>query len=604
MKFQGSGSLKRLYRNPVGVTAISLLVLFAIFTVARVDFEASRISPQNSLKWLFFSKADLNTFSEGDSSLPEPAKVTQNAWETKEGSNSHPGSEVPKNASLPGIQPNPAAEPVAVVQNTTVPVAESFAELVEVSEGLGDKHDERVASTLVEESDGLSDWDPGWGDENPANESELVDEEDLVEDSELAEESDTRPIEWQYDVCLLVKFGRRGGDRPTVPFSELYRLFNAAKGAPNGSEPWKTLSERRLFVGADFADILCLMVRDDLGPQVECTNYNRFGVKSNQCKHLVLGGTKKHGPQPSADELRRYNFVWNSMEIVDLDRDDPARQPPSLIMSEWRPTIVTGFSSNHVEVGLLLLRSLGKMALNQTEYSVSVVVWTMNEFPPMARKALACVAQELETLYNVPTEVRRFDFDAWPDWMRVNQKLGPNLGKGEYAWKAVMVHTVLLERGFVFWADAGDRFRTVSALTTTLTHLKRKGFVSRYSGGFVKDSTHVKQLEYFGANRREITNMPNCDASSVGFTLRRYAQLARPWYECSITRQCIAPDGSSRENHRQDQSALTILAALAGDNCEGVDFFMDRKMDSLLNSHSIGVNATQCYVDPLNLKWQ
>jgi hypothetical protein len=43
---------------------------------------------------------------------------------------------------------------------------------------------------------------------------------------------------------------------------------------------------------------------------------------------------------------------------------------------------------------------------------------------------LACVVEELERLYNVPTEVRRFDFVAWPDWMRVNQKLGPNLGAG------------------------------------------------------------------------------------------------------------------------------------------------------------------------------
>jgi hypothetical protein len=143
-----------------------------------------------------------------------------------------------------------------------------------------------------------------------------------------------------------------------------------------------------------------------------------------------MGGTKKYNPQPSLDELKRYGFVWSSMEVVDLDRDDPARQPPSLPMSEWQPTIVTGFSSNHVEVGLLLLRSLGKMAFDQTEYSVSVVVWTMNEFPPIARRALACVVEELERLYNVPTEVRRFDFVAWPDWMRVNQKLGPNLGAG------------------------------------------------------------------------------------------------------------------------------------------------------------------------------
>ncbi|KAL2612056.1 hypothetical protein R1flu_023748 [Riccia fluitans] len=53
----------------------------------------------------------------------------------------------------------------------------------------------------------------------------------------------------------------------------------------------------------------------------------------------------------------------------------------------------------------------------------------------------------------------------------------------------------------------------------------------------------------------------NCDASSVGITLEKYEKVMRPWYECSNTRQCIAPGGSSRANHRQDQSALTIISA-------------------------------------------
>lgn len=84
------------------------------------------------------------------------------------------------------------------------------------------------------------------------------------------------------------------------------------------------------------------------------------------------------------------------------------------------------------------------------------------------------------------------------------------------------MHTVLLERGFVYWANAGDRFRSANGLTSTLRHLERKGFTSRMSGGRVKDTTHVRQLEYFGANRRPITVMPNCDTSGIGFTLDRF----------------------------------------------------------------------------------
>lgn len=118
------------------------------------------------------------------------------------------------------------------------------------------------------------------------------------------------------------------------------------------------------------------------------------------------------------------------MEIVNLDVEDPARNPPILPESQWRPTIVTAFSSNKAEVGLLMLRSLGKVAAEQTEFNVSVVVYTLNRFPAIARRVLLCVINELQTVYKVPAEIRQFDFDAWPSWMHLNQTLSPNAGSG------------------------------------------------------------------------------------------------------------------------------------------------------------------------------
>lgn len=83
----------------------------------------------------------------------------------------------------------------------------------------------------------------------------------------------------------------------------------------------------------------------------------------------------------------------------------------------------------------------------------------------------------------------------------------------------------------------------------------------------------------------------------------RYKELARPWYECSITRQCIAPDGSSRKNHRQDQAALTVITARNGYKCQGVSSGIARNTDNNPKGHLIGVDATKCYKDPLGLKW-
>jgi hypothetical protein len=77
----------------------------------------------------------------------------------------------------------------------------------------------------------------------------------------------------------------------------------------------------------------------------------------------------------------------------------------------------------------------------------------------------------------------------------------------------------------------------------------------------------------------------------------RYEELARPWYECALTRQCIAPDGSNRRNHRQDQAALTVLAYLSGDSCTGIHGDVGRHMDGSLGD-VVGAAKSSCYTDP------
>jgi hypothetical protein len=37
-------------------------------------------------------------------------------------------------------------------------------------------------------------------------------------------------------------------------------------------------------------------------------------------------------------------------------------------------------------------------------------------------------------------------------------------------------------------------------------------------------------------------------------------ELINQWKACALTKECIAPAGSSRQNHRQDQAVLSVLA--------------------------------------------
>jgi hypothetical protein len=81
----------------------------------------------------------------------------------------------------------------------------------------------------------------------------------------------------------------------------------------------------------------------------------------------------------------------------------------------------------------------------------------------------------------------------------------------------------------------------------------------------------------------------NCNGAMVGFNAQNAGamnKVARPvsvriphlvsnanissrqWFECAGIRNCIAPKGSGRHNHRQDQAAFTCLMIKNGYTCE------------------------------------
>jgi len=140
------------------------------------------------------------------------------------------------------------------------------------------------------------------------------------------------------------------------------------------------------------------------------------------CETLIVGETKKYVEQACAiwtDKLQ-----YKNLKIVNLDEMDPASQPPTLMT--WRPTIVTGFSRNHLRVGLLLLRSVGRAAANpivSKHYNVSLVVWVMEEFTSSETEHLNCTIKELKDVYHINVELRKADFAKYPTWMRINPSL-------------------------------------------------------------------------------------------------------------------------------------------------------------------------------------
>ena len=216
-------------------------------------------------------------------------------------------------------------------------------------------------------------------------------------------------------------------------------------------------------------------------------------------------------------------------------------------------------------------------------------------------------------------ELRRFNFSAHP----------PHVATlGCYAWKAPIVRETA-ERfpgRVVVWLDSGlefgggkpgarhpvgkRTFREVIARTVAA-----RGFLSDWTQKTVASLTHEGMLgyfeEHFGLRREAALRRHAANGSEVysnwcaraphvtrqarrsepklapaprarrarvrsngAFSAHlkgseRYETITEPWVACSLAAECVCPRGSGRHNHRQDQSALTLLAIRAGVRCGG-----------------------------------
>ena len=160
-------------------------------------------------------------------------------------------------------------------------------------------------------------------------------------------------------------------------------------------------------------------------------------------------------------------------------------------------------------------------------------------------------------------QFKKFNFKKYPKFFSERDEFGK---LGEYAWKSAMVHEVIENENndIVMWFDAGN------VITAPLQKLKKvisfNKFYSPLSTGNLSKWCHEKTLSYFNVPQN-LFNKPNLTGGVVGFdsTSTKAKNLASNWFKYSMVQECIAPEGSHRNNHRQDQSVLSILFYLSSE---------------------------------------
>jgi hypothetical protein len=208
--------------------------------------------------------------------------------------------------------------------------------------------------------------------------------------------------------------------------------------------------------------------------------------------------------------------------------------------------LVTGASDNHVRS---LRQFIASFVRHNTAGRHRLLVWNLGLRESDWTSIQATHSAHPYIGYEV------FDYSKYPDWFDIA------IDAGQYAWKPAILKLVATRHPaeLVVWMDAGN------VLTDSLRNLERflrsNALYSSYSVGRIQDWTHpatVAALSPWGS-----LNAPklNRNGACLGFNLteERARLCLEEWATACANKEVIAPAGSSRANHRQDQSVFSIL---------------------------------------------
>ena len=112
------------------------------------------------------------------------------------------------------------------------------------------------------------------------------------------------------------------------------------------------------------------------------------------------------------------------------------------------------------------------------------------------------------------------------------------------------------------------------------SYLLEFGFYSPYSNGKIKEWTHPDTLSFLNCSEN-LYSRRNLTGGIVGINPKSEfgINLISKWHKLCLIPDCISPIGSSRENHRQDQSILSVIFHQERKNF----YFKTKKISNILS---------------------
>lgn len=151
------------------------------------------------------------------------------------------------------------------------------------------------------------------------------------------------------------------------------------------------------------------------------------------------------------------------------------------------------------------------------------------------------------------------DYSQYPDHVKVS-----DYHQCSYAFKAVVIFEACQKYGdFLAWFDSSVLFQ--QDFSELLATLRNNSLYSPRSRRTIGQMTHPGTLLYFNLKSKDYSkkilrlNERHSGLIGINYNLKWCQDLIREWKDLSLIKDCITPDGSNRDNHRQDQSIWSLL---------------------------------------------
>lgn len=198
-------------------------------------------------------------------------------------------------------------------------------------------------------------------------------------------------------------------------------------------------------------------------------------------------------------------------------------------------------------------------------------------------------------------KIVKFDYCNYPEHVDLDKYRGIHC---TYAFKAISIYNTCREnpKKNIIWMDSATRFNLTS-INDILNILQNQsiycptccnsGSIESMELHYIDTIRHFKLENDIHLIPQRSSNLFGVDYSSVCGK-----NIVNNWYNCSLNKNIIAPEGSSRNNHRQDQSVLTMLMYLY-EKSNGINF-----ITTIVRGISFWIKKDSSTIDPSYNKYQ